>query len=157
MADKINPEHYKRGGLETIDIMKKKLTPEEYIGKMKGDQYKYLERRGYKETEGLSELQWNENCAVECRKQMWYTEKELTPEEYIGKMKGDQYKYLERRGYKETEGLSELQWNENCAVECRKQMWYTEKELNVYLENIAAIKAKVQSDEWIDDPLHDED
>jgi len=50
-----------------------------------------------------------------------------------------------------------LQWNENCAVECRKQMWYTEKELNVYLENIAAIKAKVQSDEWIDDPLHDED
>jgi len=105
MADKINPEHYKRGGLETIDIMKKKLTPEEYIGKMKGDQYKYLERRGYKETEGLSELQWNENC----------------------------------------------------AVECRKQMWYTEKELNVYLENIAAIKAKVQSDEWIDDPLHDED
>ena len=76
MGDKVNPEHYKRGGLETIDIMRKKLTKEEFIGKMKGDQYKYLDRRGYKETEGLSELQKLENNVTECNKQIWYTEKE---------------------------------------------------------------------------------
>ncbi len=105
MADKINPEYYKRGGLETIDIMKKKLTPEEYIGKMKGDQYKYLERRGYKEAEGLSKLQWLESC----------------------------------------------------VVDCQKQNWYTDKEMESYLEQIAEINAKVQLEEWIDDPLHDED
>jgi hypothetical protein len=30
MSDKINPEHYKIGGIETIDYIKAKLTPEGY-------------------------------------------------------------------------------------------------------------------------------
>ncbi len=105
MSDKINPDHYKRGGLETIDIMKKKLSTEEFIGKLKGDQYKYLDRRGHKETEGLSEH-----------------------EKLLAKV-----------------------------IDCEKQAWYTEKEKQVYLEGIAEIQARIKDDEWIDDPLHDED
>lgn len=72
MSDPINPDHYKRGGLETIDIMKSKLTPEEFRGKCKGDQYKYLDRRGYKVEAGVDEETWLRNCIQECDKQNWY-------------------------------------------------------------------------------------
>lgn len=105
MTDKINPEHYKRGGLETIEILEKKLTKEEFIGAMKANQQKYLDRRGYKEIENLSEI--------------------------------------------------ELLYQN--IIECDKQSWYTEKEKQSYLKSISEVEARIKSDEWIDDPLHDED
>jgi len=76
MSDPINPDHYKRGGLETIEIMKKKLTPEEFRGKCKGDQYKYLDRRGYKVEKDVDEETWLRNCIQECDKQNWYCDAE---------------------------------------------------------------------------------
>lgn len=76
MSDAINPDHYKRGGLETIEIMKKKLTPEEFRGKCKGDQYKYLDRRGYKIEKDVDEETWLRNCIQECDKQNWYCDAE---------------------------------------------------------------------------------
>lgn len=42
--NKINPEHYKTGGIETIDYLKAKLSPEEYKGFLKGNVLKYLSR-----------------------------------------------------------------------------------------------------------------
>jgi len=32
MTDAINPTHYKAGGVETIDFLRAKLTPEEFAG-----------------------------------------------------------------------------------------------------------------------------
>lgn len=46
--DPINPDHYKVGGIETIDFIKAKLTPEEYRGYLKGNVLKYASRLGYK-------------------------------------------------------------------------------------------------------------
>jgi hypothetical protein len=46
--DPINPDHYKVGGIETIDYIKAKLTPEEYRGYLKGSVLKYASRLGYK-------------------------------------------------------------------------------------------------------------
>lgn len=43
--DNINaPDHYTKGGIETIDYIKAKLTPEEYEGYLKGNVLKYLSR-----------------------------------------------------------------------------------------------------------------
>lgn len=49
MTDAINPEHYKKGGLEVIDILKQKLTMAEYEGFLKGNCIKYLLRADLKE------------------------------------------------------------------------------------------------------------
>ena len=47
-VDMVNhPPHYTRG-IETIDIIKSKLTLEEYIGYMRGTIIKYITRLGYK-------------------------------------------------------------------------------------------------------------
>lgn len=43
-----SPDHYKKGGLETITILKKKLTPEEFAGFCKGNILKYVLRADYK-------------------------------------------------------------------------------------------------------------
>jgi hypothetical protein len=43
-----NPRHYTVGGYEALDVMKAKLTPEEYIGAMKFNVLKYLMRANYK-------------------------------------------------------------------------------------------------------------
>ena len=43
-----NPEHYKVGGYEALDVIKAKLTPEEYRGYCKGNVLKYLMRANYK-------------------------------------------------------------------------------------------------------------
>ena len=65
MSDKINPEHYKIGGIETIDYIKAKLTPEEYLGYLKGTQMKYRARIGYKEGEDaisdIDKMDWYKN------------------------------------------------------------------------------------------------
>lgn len=47
--DMINPDHYKTGGIETIDYMEAKLTPEEYRGYLRGNIIKYTSRAGYKD------------------------------------------------------------------------------------------------------------
>lgn len=53
--DMINPEHYKTGGIETIDYMKAKSTPEEFRGHLRLTALKYLSRYGQKDNE-LQEL-----------------------------------------------------------------------------------------------------
>jgi hypothetical protein len=49
MVDMVNsPAHYTAGGIETIDVIKAKLTPEEFRGYLKGNALKYLLRANYK-------------------------------------------------------------------------------------------------------------
>lgn len=48
-AELINsPDHYTTGGMETIEVLRAKLTPEEYRGYLKGNVLKYLCRANYK-------------------------------------------------------------------------------------------------------------
>lgn len=48
-ADMVNhPNHYKQGGLETIDIMQALLPHEQFIGYLKGNIIKYRERAEHK-------------------------------------------------------------------------------------------------------------
>lgn len=66
-VDVINkPSHYMSGGLEVIDILKSKLTPEEYKGFLKGLALKYIFRAGKKEHN--AELQ-------DMKKADWYIQK----------------------------------------------------------------------------------
>ena len=46
--DNINPSHYTQGGIQSIDYMKAKLTPEEYQGFLKGNIIKYITREKLK-------------------------------------------------------------------------------------------------------------
>jgi hypothetical protein len=47
--DMVNhPAHYKVGGIETIDFIQAKLTPEEFRGYLKGNILKYTSRAGHK-------------------------------------------------------------------------------------------------------------
>ena len=62
--DHINPEHYKIGGIETIDYMKAKSTPEEFKGHLRLTALKYLSRFGKKDDE-LQEL----------KKAKWYLDR----------------------------------------------------------------------------------
>lgn len=55
-TDAINPNHYKTGGIETIDYMKAKSTTEEFRGHLRLTALKYLSRYGQKDDE-LQELQ----------------------------------------------------------------------------------------------------
>jgi|TARA_R110000803_G_scaffold87355_4_gene154016 hypothetical protein len=41
-------DHYQKGGIETIDFIKAKLTEEELIGYLKGNVIKYLSRANHK-------------------------------------------------------------------------------------------------------------
>ena len=86
----INPDHYKDGGVETIDVIKAKL----------GDDYKYYVKRNL-------------------------------------------IKYSQRLGKKDD-------W----AQELRKISWYA---LDLADELDKKKASPVMPDEWIDDPLHDED
>jgi hypothetical protein len=47
-VDKINPDHYKVGGLEVIDILAAKLSEEEFRGFLKGNIIKYALRAEHK-------------------------------------------------------------------------------------------------------------
>lgn len=47
--DAINPDHYKAGGIEAIDYLRAKLTPEEFRGYCRGNAMKYLSRLGMKD------------------------------------------------------------------------------------------------------------
>ena len=62
--DYINPDHYKTGGIETIEYMKAKSTPEEFKGHLRLTALKYLSRYGQKDDE-LQEL----------KKAKWYLDR----------------------------------------------------------------------------------
>lgn len=54
------PPHYTTGGMEAIDVIKAKLTPEEYQGYLKGNVLKYVMRANYKgkHDQDLEKAQW---------------------------------------------------------------------------------------------------
>ena len=63
------PPHYNKGGIECIDAIESMLTPEEFIGYLRGNSLKYRWRMRYK------------GKAIEdCKKSDWYDNKLL---EYI--------------------------------------------------------------------------
>ena len=60
-VDLINhPPHYTVGGIETIDFMRAKSTPEEFMGHLRLTTIKYLSRTGYKgdALEDLKKAHW---------------------------------------------------------------------------------------------------
>ena len=71
--DPVNhPPHYKVGGIETIDYMKAKSTPEEFKGHLRLTAIKYLSRTGYKDDalQDLKKAQWYLNRLIdECESQ----------------------------------------------------------------------------------------
>lgn len=67
LDDPVNsPSHYTAGGIETIDYIKAKLTPEEYIGYLKGSVIKYTSRAGKKidTIQDLEKAQWYMNRQI---------------------------------------------------------------------------------------------
>ena len=63
MNDPINPNHYKQGGLESIDAIKAFMSEEAFKGFLKGNCQKYLFR--YEQKNGLEDL----------KKCQWYLER----------------------------------------------------------------------------------
>ena len=68
-ADVINPSHYKVGGLEAIDYMRAKSTPEEFEGYLRLSAIKYLSRVGHKNGDHDAAR------AEEYRKALWFVER----------------------------------------------------------------------------------
>lgn len=61
MSDSVNhPSHYTSGGIETIDYMEAKATPEEFRGHLRLTALKYLSRAGLKNDtlEDLKKARW---------------------------------------------------------------------------------------------------
>ena len=65
--DMVNPDHYKVGGIETIEYLQAKLSKEEFAGFCRGNALKYLSRAGHKD-----------DAAQEYRKAIWYIERLLS-------------------------------------------------------------------------------
>jgi len=66
--DPVNsPPHYTSGGIETIDYMEAKSTPEEFRGHLRLSALKYLSRAGLKDDtlKDLKKAQWYINALVE--------------------------------------------------------------------------------------------
>ena len=63
MNDPINPNHYKQGGIESIDAIKAFMSEEAFKGFLKGNCQKYLFR--YEQKNGLEDL----------KKCQWYLER----------------------------------------------------------------------------------
>ena len=61
-----HPPHYMVGGIETIDYMKAKSTPEEFRGHLRLTAIKYLSRTGHKDNpvQDLKKAQWYLNRLV---------------------------------------------------------------------------------------------
>ena len=65
----INPDHYKIGGVETIDYMEAKMSKEQYEGYLLGNVIKYTSRYRYKNgVEDLMKAQWYLNKLIEVSK-----------------------------------------------------------------------------------------
>lgn len=63
-VDMVNhPPHYTSGGIETIDYIKAKMSPDEYIGYLRGNILKYTSRIGLKgnPTEDAGKIVWYAN------------------------------------------------------------------------------------------------
>lgn len=54
-GDHIRPAHYRTGGIEPIDYMKAKMTPEMFEGFLVGNVIKYVSR--YRQKDGLKDLE----------------------------------------------------------------------------------------------------
>jgi hypothetical protein len=67
VTDAINPDHYKIGGIETIDFIQAKLSPEEFAGYCRGNMLKYITRAGHKDDAGQ-----------DMRKALWYGQRWLS-------------------------------------------------------------------------------
>jgi len=67
--DAINPSHYKVGGIEAIDYMHAKSTPEEFEGYLRLSAIKYLSRVGHKNGDHDAAR------AEEYRKALWFVER----------------------------------------------------------------------------------
>ena len=68
MVDMVNrPPHYLVGGIEAIDIIKSRLTKEEYIGYLKGTKLKYDLRYPFKDNpeQDLDKSDWYKNKLLE--------------------------------------------------------------------------------------------
>lgn len=66
-ADMVNsPPHYKVGGIEAIEYIQAKLSPEEFAGYCRGNMLKYVSRAGHKA-----------DAAEDMRKALWYGERWL--------------------------------------------------------------------------------
>jgi hypothetical protein len=63
MNDPINPNHYKQGGIESIDAIKAFMSEEAFKGFLKGNCQKYLFR--YEKKNGIEDL----------RKCQWYLDR----------------------------------------------------------------------------------
>ena len=61
------PPHYLVGGIEAIDIIKSRLTPEEYQGYLKGNHLKYILRYPFKDNpeQDLEKADWYKNKLLE--------------------------------------------------------------------------------------------
>ena len=61
-----HPNHYCYGGIETIDFIKAKLTPEEFRGFLKGTAIKYQSRAGHKDDEiqDLKKARWYQDRLI---------------------------------------------------------------------------------------------
>ena len=70
ISDMVNePPHYKVGGVETIDYIQAKLTPEQFEGYCKGNALKYISRANHKN-----------DATEDLRKAIWYLNRLVTPE-----------------------------------------------------------------------------
>lgn len=57
--DAINPEHYKKGGIECVDAIKASMSDLEFQGYLKGNVLKYMWRfRHKKGVEDLQKAEW---------------------------------------------------------------------------------------------------
>lgn len=68
MSDTINPEHYKSGGIETIEYIRAKMTKEEFYGYIKGNVMKYVSRVDKKSDKLLDKID-------DLKKAQWYIER----------------------------------------------------------------------------------
>jgi len=60
-VDMVNhPPHYTSGGIETIDFMRAKLSPKEFIGYLRGNIIKYASRLGLKDdpVQDAGKIEW---------------------------------------------------------------------------------------------------
>jgi hypothetical protein len=63
--DNINPNHYKVGKFETIEILQEKMTKEQFKGFLMGNVLKYVIRHEHKNgLEDLKKAQWYLNKMV---------------------------------------------------------------------------------------------
>lgn len=77
-ADLVNhPPHYTSGGIETIDYMRAKSTPEEFRGHLRLTTLKYLSRAGLKDDtlQDLEKAAWYLNELIKSVKQELNAEK----------------------------------------------------------------------------------